>query len=170
MITQVPSRPEVGDRFAYLLTKLQENIAHADSIQTDVLRCVKSYPSLKGLNPHARKSNFAQVFKVQKDIAGKRIVLIDDIVTTGSTANACIKELKAAGAASVTCVFLAYHPFALRAYNFEHPSCTTCGEPVDVKFESPLKICFVCHNDQDSETVHSNFSFEEILATRIHIP
>lgn len=167
LVTQVPSRPEVGDRLAYLLTKLRANSTKPDSIQTDVLRCVKTYPSLKGLNLHARKTNVANVFRVQKDVAGKRIILIDDVITTGATVNACIKELKSAGAKSVSCVFLAYHPFALRAYSFRPLSCTVCDEPVDVTFEHPSEICFECHNGRDSETVHSRFSFDDVLASRV---
>ena len=37
-------------------------------------------------------------------IKGKRIVLVDDIVTTGETLRECARMLKAAGAKSVTAV------------------------------------------------------------------
>ena len=39
--------------------------------------------------------------------AGKRFLLIDDIVTTGATLAECVRVLKAAGAADVVCLTLA---------------------------------------------------------------
>ena len=46
-------------------------------------------------------------FKVQGEVEGKRILLIDDVITTGSTLNECAKELKKNGAAWVTAAAMA---------------------------------------------------------------
>ncbi len=53
-----------------------------------------------------RRGNVAGVFKVAQPylVAGKRILLCDDIITTGSTLDACAEELMNAGAAAVYCV------------------------------------------------------------------
>ena len=50
-----------------------------------------------------RKENIKGAFKIQnlQKIIGKKILLIDDIYTTGSTANECSKTLKLAGAKNI---------------------------------------------------------------------
>ncbi|MCD7773077.1 MAG: ComF family protein [Ruminococcus sp.] len=45
--------------------------------------------------------------KGKADVSGKRVALVDDIVTTGSTMNECARLLKEMGAKSVTALFVA---------------------------------------------------------------
>jgi ComF family protein len=61
------------------------------------------------LGAEERKTNVAGAFVVQPHIpiAGLCLVLIDDVVTTGSTLSACADALVAAGAASVMAASLA---------------------------------------------------------------
>jgi predicted amidophosphoribosyltransferase len=40
-------------------------------------------------------------------IAGKRWLLVDDVITTGATLTECVRVLKEAGAADVVCLTLA---------------------------------------------------------------
>jgi len=47
----------------------------------------------------------ARAFRVGRELGGRRIAIVDDVVTTGATVNALAAELRAAGAAS--CVVLA---------------------------------------------------------------
>ena len=48
-----------------------------------------------------RESNVQGAFRCSDAVAGRRILLIDDVLTTGATARECARTLKAAGAASV---------------------------------------------------------------------
>ena len=64
---------------------------------------IKSTPPLKGMNMRQRRRAVAGAFRVRSAdaIAGRRIILIDDVFTTGSTANACARVLKQTGAARI---------------------------------------------------------------------
>lgn len=66
-------------------------------------------PAQSGLSSAARRRNVAGLFRVsgRPAIAGRRILLVDDVLTTGATAQAAAKALKSAGAAQVAVVTLA---------------------------------------------------------------
>ena len=53
------------------------------------------------LNKNDRKQNLIGAYKVTADVKGLRVLVIDDVKTTGATLNECAKVLKRKGAASV---------------------------------------------------------------------
>lgn len=61
------------------------------------------------LDRRNRHENIRDAFSVTKDslVKGKNILLIDDIMTTGSTINECAKTLKKAGARTVAAAVIA---------------------------------------------------------------
>ena len=76
----------------------------------ETLRKVRDNPAQSGLeDAAARRANVLGVYEAVKpaDIAGKRFLLVDDILTTGATLGECVRVLKAAGAADVVCLTLA---------------------------------------------------------------
>jgi len=62
-----------------------------------------------GLTGAQRRKNVEGAFQVGKrtPLKGMRLLLIDDVLTTGATASACARTLKRAGAAQVTFLALA---------------------------------------------------------------
>lgn len=74
-----------------------------------VIRRVKETPSQQGLDAKARKRNLASAFAIRDATAilGKHLALIDDVLTTGSTAGVLAGLLLKAGARSVDVYCLA---------------------------------------------------------------
>ncbi len=73
------------------------------------LRRVKASDAQAGLSKTARRSNVQGAFQVRQSptLAGQRVLLVDDVMTTGATAGACARALKRAGAKSVALLTLA---------------------------------------------------------------
>lgn len=61
-----------------------------------------------GQSALSRQKNLKGAFEVLMDVADQSILLIDDVWTTGSTAEACAKCLKEAGAKEVRVLTVAY--------------------------------------------------------------
>lgn len=86
---------------------LAHEVARLTGVPCDplVLTRRKATPSQVGLTAAERQRNLSGAFAVAKGvrerIADKRVVLIDDVITTGSTMGACARVLKRAGAAQV---------------------------------------------------------------------
>lgn len=53
------------------------------------------------LEPRARPANVRDAFRAGRQAAGRRVLLVDDVTTTGGTLSACRSALVAAGAAAV---------------------------------------------------------------------
>lgn len=79
-------------------------IAFADPVHRQKLT-----PSQAQVSRAERRRNMKGVFAVRRPdaVRGKRILLVDDVLTTGSTAGACAAALKKAGAAHVAVITIA---------------------------------------------------------------
>ena len=71
-------------------------------VDTSALRRTRNTPPQVNMEtPGDRQRNIADAFECPSDVQGRRYMLIDDVVTTGSTMSACADALKDAGAANV---------------------------------------------------------------------
>ena len=79
---------------------------HTAPVET--LRKVADNPPQSGAaDAAARRANVLGVYEATAAAAGKRWLLVDDVVTTGATLGECVRVLKEAGAADVVCLTLA---------------------------------------------------------------
>ena len=69
-------------------------------------RVVETAPSFK-LNAEERMKNISGAFELEGDVNGKSILLVDDILTTGTTVMECSRILKLGGAKSIRILVLA---------------------------------------------------------------
>lgn len=80
------------------------------SFKDDIIYEVKNRPSQTSLDAKRRQENIKDSFLVSKNLKGKKIILVDDIFTTGSTLNECSKLLKAQGAEVILGITLCKTP------------------------------------------------------------
>jgi Predicted amidophosphoribosyltransferases len=71
------------------------------SYQKDVLTKVRHTERQSHLHSELRMKNIEGAYIVTKDVVGQKILLVDDIYTTGSTLNECAKMLFEAGASDI---------------------------------------------------------------------
>ena len=72
-----------------------------------VLRRVKRTKDQTHLSREERLANVRGAFRVTKDVDGKKLLLLDDVTTTGATLEECRRVLAEAGAAQVSAAVVA---------------------------------------------------------------
>ena len=72
----------------------------------DAIVRTRATPVLRGLGRRGRADAVAGAFAVRRaaDVAGRMVILVDDVLTTGATANACARACRTAGADGVRLV------------------------------------------------------------------
>jgi ComF family protein len=106
VLVPVPLHPrrerERGFNQASLLAR-RVGLAWGVPVGGDVLVRVVATPSQTELDAPARRANVRAAFRLRRPelIAGRHVLLVDDILTTGATLSECARCLREGGAATV---------------------------------------------------------------------
>lgn len=109
-ITVVPlSKARMNERGYNQSQLLAEMIAKKLGIEIrNVLKRIKNKKPQSKLSGYKRMTNIKGVFEVTEDVKDKKILVFDDICTTGNTMEECAAVLKDRGALSVGGIACAY--------------------------------------------------------------
>jgi ComF family protein len=77
------------------------------AVEPFAIRRTRPTAKLKGMSVRQRAAEVRGAFSVGGDVKGRTIILVDDVMTTGSTADACAKALLKAGASRVELICFA---------------------------------------------------------------
>ena len=97
---------ERGFNQSLLLAKVISENAKLPLVMDGLMKIRETHPQV-GLSAKERARNLKGAFIAKKDFREKKLLLVDDVMTTGATANECAKQLFRAGAEDVAVLTLA---------------------------------------------------------------
>jgi ComF family protein len=102
LVVPVPLSPErMRTRGYNQASLLAEHVS--DRLSTPLLPALSraERPAQRSLGESGRLANLMGAFQCCRELGGERVLLVDDVVTTGATASACADTLAHAGASRI---------------------------------------------------------------------
>jgi len=102
-LVPVPMHPKrLKERGLNHARTLAEAVAKPLGLEVlDVLERTRNTPQQARLSHEERRTNLEGAISLQADLSGRRVLLVDDVRTTGATANVCTGVLRRGGAEAV---------------------------------------------------------------------
>jgi len=107
-VCTVPSTPDAMRRRGY--APVDALLARCGIRPTHMLRLVRARSDQAGLGAAARRANAEGALEARTNLAGRRFVLVDDVLTTGSTLAEACRAVTAAGGSVAAVAVLAETP------------------------------------------------------------
>lgn len=107
--------------------------------------------------------NVKDAFSYEGSLVGRRVVIIDDISSTGSTIAECIRELRGKGAEEIIVVLLAVNQLGPTSYwGSEVPAikCSKCGSDMELNVNRNGQFfysCLACYKEGRGSSTKSFF-------------
>ena len=160
LITRVPSRPGSPDRIGgQILAAADRAIAAKlaprelrQRIQVQSLSSERDYPTQKGLGFAARARNVRGIFRAQ-GVEGAKVLLVDDIATSGATLVECTRALLGAGASEVVALAIGLNQNVIPYDQDESLDCDRCdGGRMQIRFPQDNDRAFWgCENYRETQ-------------------
>jgi HAD superfamily hydrolase (TIGR01549 family) len=136
-IVPVPPKPDRASRFGPLLAALAPMLTTPCLPVVDGLICQAEIPGYKDLNHTAREQVIRGTIRTDRDWTGRRVAVLDDVLTSRATARECARILREAGAAEVRIVALG---FAQEI--FFRKECPRCGRSMTRRVNGTTGVPF----------------------------
>ncbi|SKA41328.1 Phosphoribosyl transferase domain-containing protein [Enhydrobacter aerosaccus] len=155
-IVPVPMKPsQARNRFEQLLQFGANHFDEDIEVALDGLGCIKEIENYKQKNPLERAEAIKGAFTSDFTWNGAKILLIDDVHTTGGTTNECVRVLTANGAGEVRVMTLAKDQRV-----FARKTCPACSRSMKIRVNHTTNVKFwgcsgyptYCQNTEDSGT------------------
>ncbi len=159
-ISRVPPRPDEDDRFARITKEIAKKLDIEDV--SEQLFCVEDFTSQKNLSSADRVENVKGKFDTSGSLFGKTIVLIDDIVSTGSTLTECVNQLRKAGAEVLALVLAINQLGNYWTADLPGVKCRNCSEKMRLQIRSrDRKFFYSCPSCHKREVKSPTISFPQ---------
>ena len=128
-VVPVPPKPSQSrNRFGLLLSEASKHLPGDLEVSLDGLRCVREVEGYKALGPLDRREAIKGAFASGYSWGSAKVLLVDDVYTTGGTTGECVTALKSHGAGEVRCLALTKDQ-----RTFTRKECPACGRPMRVR-------------------------------------